>query len=99
MPEPAAVIVAEPIPPVIPGPAKLRRARLQLHRTGARFEPQVMPAQRQLEIFSNGTDGAAAAAVRRIDPIIESIIKSIDAVLLVAFAKPGKEESAHIRFA
>ena len=46
-----------------------------------------------------GANGSTASAVGRIDPVVESVFKSVDAVLLVPLIESGQNRLAQVRFA
>src|SRR6267154_1969985 len=55
-----------------------------------------MAMQVELEVSFNRMDFASAAAISRINPIVQPVLKAVDPMLLVPLAKSGEKEFAHI---
>src|SRR5690606_29730076 len=71
--------------------------------TGVGLEPKVARTKRNLFSGQGGCDADVLAvvhvvtAVRTIDPAVKAPAQAVDAELLVARVKPGKESCAHVR--
>ena len=93
MPEPRRVEISEPIPPVVPAPPKLRRARNRLETPVIRAEAEVTSADvnRRRGGLEFAAHRAVALAVRAVNPVIQAVVEAVQAMLLVAFRETFEE--------
>src|SRR5204863_1393987 len=114
MPEPCRIVVPKPISEVIAMPAKLRLAFDGHDEPMVRLNAKVAVAKRD-RINGTGILGrsvnsaalrhahgfytAAAVAIRTVKPAIQSVVKPVHPMLLVARREAREQHFAHVRLA
>src|SRR5438046_1915484 len=99
MPEPFWIVRAKPVPPIIAMPPVLRLAAFRFKFTCVRTEPKIAPVDVHLLSGQNRSHPAATLAIRPIEPVIQAVIITIRAMLLIARMKTGEQNFLHIRLA
>ena len=97
MPQPGGIVVAEPISPIVSVPSELRLAFLGLEPSLVGTKTKITSAD--VDLFLCHRNFSAAISVRAVNPIVQSVIKTVQAMLLIAFAKSAEKSFAQIRFA
>src|SRR5215212_5645971 len=105
MPAPGRVVVAEPIAPIVPMPAKLRLSLDQLEGRVIGPKAKIMAteihgflARRGVEHSGDGVNRSPTISVGGIDPVVEAVLKPVDSMLLVAFPKALEKRYTMIGF-
>ena len=96
VPQPGRIFIAEPVPPIVAMTAELGLPFDQFKFSCVRLEPQIMPAEIGRLTGQHGSNGATAAAVGGIHPVVQAVFEAIDPMLLVAFIETDEERLAHI---
>ena len=96
MPEPGRVFIAKPVAPVVAATAKLGLPFHQFKFAGVGFESQIVPAQIGRLARGGGPDGAAAAAVGCVDPVVEPVFEAVDPMLLISLVEADQDRFAHV---
>ena len=91
VPADGRVVIAEPVAPVVAAAAKLSLPGLRLEGERVGVKAEVTPTDVDGKIFTRGTDDASAVAVGRVDPVVQPVLKSVHAMLLVALDESGEE--------
>src|SRR6267142_646446 len=91
VPAPMPVIVSEPVAPIVSVPAKLSLTRFQLHNPFIRLDPEIVATQFKLLPGNQRLDYSSAPAIGQINPIIQSVFKTIDPMLLVSLMETGEQ--------
>src|SRR5438876_6470811 len=97
VPEPSGVVVPEPIAPIVAMAAILRSARLRFEGAVGRTKAEVAPTD--INPLASRLNPPTAVAIGAVEPIVQAIIKTVEPMLLVAFAEAGEERFAIIGFA
>src|SRR5439155_16210616 len=112
MPEPGRIIVSEPVSPIITMPAKLSLARDQLEVTSIRIKTQIIAAQvsrrrkNSVAAFwqcaahtrADVGDDATAIAIGGVNPAIQTIIETVNSMLLIALPEARQQRVLRISF-
>src|ERR1051326_178542 len=107
MPEPDTIVVAEPIAPIVAVPAILGLACLGFKCASVWAKAEVAAVNldgSSLLRFrpadnTNGVHFTAAVAISAVEPVIQTVIEAIHAMLLVAFSETGEQHFFYIGFA
>src|SRR5439155_21224994 len=83
VPEPGGIFVAEPVAPIVAMPAKLCLALDQFELTGVGLETKLVAAEIRCFAGRHRLDGSTAAAVGRVNPVVQAVFKAVNAVLLI----------------
>ena len=88
VPQPRHVMIAKPVPPIIPMPPVLARARLKIKLARVWTKAQIAATDGSNPIARKRPDAPAAVAVGRVKPVIQSVIEPIDPMLRIAQREP-----------
>src|SRR5437762_2962311 len=94
-----AVVVAEPVAPIIAAASKLGAPGLGIDQALVRPNAKIPTVDVHHGPSLDGLDPAAAVAVGAVDPVIESPREAVDAMLLIAFHEAGIERDAYVGLA
>ena len=99
VPAEAGVVVAEPVAPVVAAAPVLGLAGLGLERESVGPETKVAPTNVHRQAGAGRGDNPAAVAVGAVHPVVESVLKAVHPVLLVALAKAAEEHAGFVGLA
>src|SRR5215469_10687973 len=97
MPCRGSILDSEPVAPIITMPAILRLTILRFETAITRSETKIPSVNVDAPPGAHRPNCPSAVSIGAVQPIVESIIESIGAVLLVAFAEAGKQRHMSIR--
>ena len=98
MPPPDRMIVPEPVPPVVAVPPELGDARLRLELPAVRPEAEVAAVDAHHPAGAVGSDHPSAPAVGPVNPVVETVLEPVHAVLLVPFTESAEEGALEVGF-
>ena len=99
VPPEVGVVVAKPVTPVVAAAAVLGLAGLGLELERVGSETKVAPTNVHRQAGAGRGDNPAAVAVGAVHPVVESVLKAVHPVLLVALAKAAEEHAGFVGLA
>src|SRR5581483_4249734 len=93
------VFDAKPVAPIVTMPPILRLPGLRFKSAVIRAKPEIAPADIDRPARLERSNRAPAITVGAMQPVIQPVIESVGAVLLVAFAEPGEQGHVRVRVA